>query len=173
MSTIVEDYQQTKSIRQTATNLSTSQTKVKKALQEAGIYQPKHKTTNDGKIVCKACKVPQEVDRFPRRLDGKMLCVDCITIQQHDFDLKRLGSSRQEYEELLHKQNGRCAICGSKKGHTSKLGKESNLALDHCHATGKTRGLLCGKCNRGLGWFNDSIDLLKKATDYLENNLGP
>lgn len=59
---------------------------------------------------------------------------------------------------LTNIQNGLCAIC--------KLPTES-LVLDHCHDTGKIRGLLCGTCNTGLGMFRDSVETVRAATDYL------
>ena len=65
-----------------------------------------------------------------------------------------------EYNKLLKKQNKKCAICESKKG-------SKNLAVDHCHKTGKIRGLLCNKCNRGLGYLGDSIKIIKRALKYL------
>jgi hypothetical protein len=43
------------------------------------------------------------------------------------------------------------------------------LSIDHCHETGKVRGLLCDACNTGIGRFSDQVDLLQKAIDYLEN----
>jgi len=74
---------------------------------------------------------------------------------------KRYGVERGDYESLLQLQNGRCAICRS-----YRLSKKS-LAFDHCHETEKARGLLCTKCNSGLGFFNDSWLLLHNAIEYL------
>lgn len=68
--------------------------------------------------------------------------------------LSRYNLSLEEYDKLL--QNG-CQVCGSKE----------RPHLDHDHKTGKFRGLLCGKCNTGLGMFDDSIDKLNKIINYL------
>lgn len=81
--------------------------------------------------------------------------------------LKRVyGMSLEEYKELFDSQNGVCAICGEK----AKGGKTSTreLHIDHDHVTGRNRGLLCHKCNPGLGQFNDSIEMLEKAIAYLK-----
>lgn len=64
------------------------------------------------------------------------------------------------YDAVLAKQGGGCAICGTAP-------KTRRLNIDHCHATGQVRGLLCPRCNRGLGWFRDRIDLLHGAAVYL------
>ena len=58
-------------------------------------------------------------------------------------------------------QNNKCAICQSTATDSRRL------CLDHCHSTGKLRGLLCDKCNRILGQWNDNIDLFKSAITYL------
>lgn len=84
-----------------------------------------------------------------------------------DYDLKRLfGLSFAEYEKLLDKQDGCCAICGERERLTIR-GKVTALAVDHCHKNGVVRGLLCSKCNQGLGCFRDDTELLTKAIDYL------
>jgi hypothetical protein len=67
---------------------------------------------------------------------------------------------REEFEELVYAQHGECAICSIYKGDT--------LDLDHDHASGKRRDLLCRACNIGLGQFGDDIDTLEKAVKYLE-----
>ena len=69
---------------------------------------------------------------------------------------------------MLEKQNGVCKICGDKET-TSENGVTRRLAVDHCHSTGKVRGLLCGKCNKSLGGFKDSKELLLKVINYLED----
>jgi len=75
----------------------------------------------------------------------------------------RYGITLEQYEQLLDKQNGVCAIC--EKAETIK-GK-SNLSIDHCHRTKKVRGLLCDSCNKGLGHFKDNTNLLDRAKSYL------
>lgn len=75
--------------------------------------------------------------------------------------LKKYGITADDYDAISAEQNGVCAIC-------KDICVSGNaLAVDHCHETGKVRGLLCGHCNTGLGKFRDDIDLLKIAIDYL------
>lgn len=69
----------------------------------------------------------------------------------------RYGISLIDYEELFNKQNGLCKICG----------KEKELHVDHSHKTGEVRGLLCHRCNNGLGCFDDSPALIQSAIAYL------
>lgn len=74
----------------------------------------------------------------------------------------------QEYAEMLESQGGGCAICGVKKTGVKQAGKaERSLSVDHCHTTLQVRGLLCHRCNFGLGHFQDRADLLQKAIEYL------
>lgn len=71
------------------------------------------------------------------------------------------GITEQEYNAMLVAQQGVCAICRQPP-------KRIRLDVDHCHATKKVRGLLCNKCNRGLGWFCDSDVLMVRAANYLK-----
>lgn len=73
------------------------------------------------------------------------------------------GITKAQYDGLFEKQGGCCAICGI---HESLAGIKK-LAIDHCHTEGHVRGLLCARCNTGLGQFRDSKDLLAKAIEYL------
>ncbi len=80
----------------------------------------------------------------------------------------KYGISIEEYQEILEKQNGVCAICGlAETVISNKKGGVDSLRVDHCHKTGTVRGLLCSKCNFGIGNFNDSMYLLTSATNYL------
>jgi len=76
------------------------------------------------------------------------------------------GITPEEYNERLEDQKGLCKICGTDK----PTGKWKVFAVDHCHYTGRVRGLLCNECNRGIGLLRDSAELLRKAADYLDNN---
>lgn len=82
---------------------------------------------------------------------------------------KQYGISLEEYNELLLKQNNKCAICGNFETQRSNpKGKIDSLRVDHNHKTNKIRGLLCSKCNFGISQFNDDIELLLKAIEYLK-----
>lgn len=74
------------------------------------------------------------------------------------------GITHEYYEELLRCQNGVCAICGN--GHVGR-NNASHFAVDHDHSSGKIRGLLCSKCNMGIGYFGDDIAKLQNAIEYL------
>ena len=77
---------------------------------------------------------------------------------------KNYGVTEEQYLKMFEAQKGCCAICKKQS-----LQKSGRLAIDHCHITGAVRGLLCVKCNAGLGMLKDNIDLLKSAIVYLES----
>ena len=85
---------------------------------------------------------------------------------------KTYGLSENGYIELLNKQNKKCGICGITEEKflltTGIKRKITKFFVDHDHNTNKIRGLLCDKCNRGIGLLNDDIETLKKAVTYLE-----
>jgi len=83
---------------------------------------------------------------------------------------RRFKLTGDEFAKMLAAQNGVCAICGAKETHTHKSGKLKELSVDHCHDTGKVRGLLCVNCNRGLGYFQDDIERINRAIDYLRKS---
>jgi hypothetical protein len=132
-------------------------------------------------LICGTCKVSKPVTDFYGRGDKKgsrrkvqSKCKSCV-IEYHrqqrnpekwkGKDLKaRFGIGFDEYARMFQSQNGKCAIC-------DKHQAEFNIkfAVDHCHQTGKIRGLLCVHCNHGLGKFFDRTDLLRKSIEYLES----
>lgn len=77
---------------------------------------------------------------------------------------KRYGLTVEQYEELVCRQHGKCAICDVDAGGL----QYGVLHIDHDHITQKVRGLLCHDCNRGIGIFKDNVKLLKNAAAYLE-----
>lgn len=79
----------------------------------------------------------------------------------------KYGIGLIEYETLVKKNNGCCAICGREQENGAKHYKK--LYIDHDHTTRKIRGIICNDCNRGLGGFKDNIQFLQNAIKYLEN----
>ena len=83
-------------------------------------------------------------------------------------DLKKMyGIRLEQYEALAQQQNHVCAICQQPEKSLDKDGGPRKMPVDHCHETGKVRGLLCTPCNRALGMFRDDANLLKRAIEYL------
>lgn len=84
---------------------------------------------------------------------------------------RRFNLTTLEYEAMLDSQDHKCAIC--KKAETAIShhdGRPKALAVDHDHATGDVRGLLCTRCNRAIGYVDDSIEILRAAIAYLEKH---
>lgn len=104
---------------------------------------------------CSICGEVLSIENFCKRDSGhrKYSCTKCN-------NLRKFGLSRKDYQILFEKQNGECLICN----------KKSKLVVDHCHETGKIRGLLCSKCNCALGSFKDDITSLKNGINYLKKN---
>jgi hypothetical protein len=85
--------------------------------------------------------------------------------------LKKYGLTEDDWDRMVTEQEGKCAICGRVPGAT--LGVDKNrLVIDHDHATGKVRALLCDFCNRGIGMFYDDPDLLVAAAEYVRRYEG-
>lgn len=80
----------------------------------------------------------------------------------------KYGITIEKYFDMIEKQGGRCAICGSDKA-TTKHSK-FNWRVDHCHTTGKVRKLLCHNCNVALGLVKEDTDTLKKMIDYINHH---
>jgi hypothetical protein len=87
--------------------------------------------------------------------------------------LKRsYGFTTEDYEFALQNHKYVCAICRQPETYKYK-GKIVRLAIDHNHKTGCYRGLLCGRCNSGIGLFEEDIAILQQAIQYLEKNRDP
>ena len=81
--------------------------------------------------------------------------------------LKRLyGLTPNDYNKIFESQSGVCLICGNVETRTRK-GRPTQLVIDHCHISGKVRGLLCSICNSRLGWYEKCQE---KIESYLKNN---
>ena len=90
-------------------------------------------------------------------------CGKCAYERQRVMKLTyKYDITQEQYHEMYAEQNGCCKICGI---HESRCAKR--LHVDHCHDTGRVRGLLCAKCNTSIGQFEREPDRLLRAYDYL------
>lgn len=129
-------------------------------------------------IECKKCSINFNLDKFYFNKNGKYkrqnVCKKCMNIYDYKIDKnfklkKAYGITLDQYNEMLSKQDGKCMIClVNNNGYYRK--KPRAFAVDHCHTTGKIRGLLCSDCNTGIGLLKDNIDLLNNAIKYLNKN---
>ena len=106
---------------------------------------------------CKACMKAYGQDRDAGPYREQRAVVRRRAVLKREY-----GMTIADYDALLVQQDGRCAICGVQP--TLK-----RLAVDHDHATGRIRGLLCDNCNQALGKLKDDPELLRTAIRYLEN----
>lgn len=79
----------------------------------------------------------------------------------------KYGITPEEFDRLLKTQGGKCAICGD-----ANLRDERGFRphVDHSHRTGQVRGILCGRCNKGIGALRDDPEIVRRALFYLERN---
>jgi hypothetical protein len=142
--------------------------------------------------VCSKCKETKGQDAFSinggGRLGRKSVCKPCTGLAERERRLKKksldpegtkhsrhvkkllvnYGLSEQDYENLLSEQGYCCAICKvGIKEYSENHPTQNYLVVDHCHKTGKIRGLLCSSCNSGLGLLGDSAESLRVAHLYL------
>ena len=130
-----------------------------------------HKTSKDNLTArCKTCLCKDQRRRYPKIKLGKDYKKN-KSINGRIYHIKRkYNLTENDYNDLLKKQNNVCAIC--KTPETRKVnGRLSPLSIDHCHQTGQVRGLLCDKCNGGLGKFGDNCEMLNSAILYLQKYL--
>lgn len=155
----------------------------KKRCRKCGTTKPSrdfstNKSSSDGLYAyCKACKAAMVQDHRDRNRDtiNKKARMRSATPEGRrkvrDGNLKsKFGITHSDFERMLRKQGGVCAIC-----HQAPVAGEKHFAVDHCHNTPageplKLRGILCAKCNRALGLAQDDASLLKSAVTYLRKH---
>lgn len=126
---------------------------------------------------CGHCEKELPLDSYKKNKDGKLgrhsICKSCTSDRDkmryangdtYAARLKKLYNlSVDEYKEMYEEAGGCCQVCGVEE---SKLNKR--LAVDHCHTTGKVRGLLCSKCNTALGQLDDDLNKISALYSYLK-----
>ena len=133
-----------------------------------------------GKRYCHGCREHLPIEAFCKKsgtADGlSYRCRKCYSTyyqaNRHDIAHTRrkyvYGINEDDYNTLLREQGGRCAICRTlpDQGRSGR-GSRYRLCIDHDHATGKIRGLLCSSCNTGIGLLRHDPQLLETAINYL------
>ena len=129
------------------------------------------------KVACKTCHVSKPLSEFNisrTAINGRVkYCRECANKERrrrHRYSFERKSWSLQrkfnidleQYQALFKQQNGLCAICQKPEKVQSRM-----LSVDHDHKTGVIRGLLCHRCNLGIGYFKDDVSLLQAAAKYL------
>ena len=124
---------------------------------------------------CSLCRQEKSLDHFYKgtgRFGKQSRCKDCVNHRSRENQqlynrrgkLKRQYQlSLEEYDALLSQQNNCCAVCKTKE----PGGNSPHFKIDHDHRTGLIRGLLCNRCNSGLGHFRDNPVTLHAAAEYL------
>lgn len=124
---------------------------------------------------CGKCRERKSMDSFywtsPAKKSRMRICKPCKYRRNKAVPNLRghrrkhlYGLTPEQFDQLRAEQGGRCAICRD-----VLTEEDRRLHVDHCHATGAVRGLLCDRCNVGLGNYRDDPKLLRAAADYLES----
>jgi hypothetical protein len=144
---------------------------LEKPLDQFGTYKPTGKP--EGKVylrhICKPCNYEVNGETTEQRHARQMQAY----YKNHEKSKKNARERRRKatkhiYESFFESQGGVCAICGNPETATLN-GRVKALALDHCHTTGKYRGLLCTCCNTALGQAKDDVTILENMIRYLKN----
>lgn len=131
---------------------------------------------------CDSCNKTYGLQQFLPDVNGLhkkgTICKSCRDLESKKNKLSQIKDRLKDYAKAEHvsvedlikiyeKQNKSCNIC-FKEFPVEKISKRNGLFVDHCHESGKIRGLLCLKYNSGLGMFNDNVNLLSNALEYLK-----
>jgi Recombination endonuclease VII len=130
--------------------------------KEVSLFSKCKREKSGLQVWCKACMKSWKPE-VKRAYDRKKYYEHNDEWRNQNY-IRRYGISLQEYNAKLEEQNNVCKLC------LSSCTTGRRLAVDHCHTTGKVRGLLCKNCNQALGLFKESADLIEKAADYIKEN---
>lgn len=119
---------------------------------------------------CGTCGDDKPLTDFHKR-KGELLSHRCRSCTAAALIQSRYGLKAEDFNSMASKQQGRCAICSADlKLRQGSVCRDKTVAVDHCHQTGRVRGILCSMCNTGLGSFTDSEAKLAAAIRYLRQS---
>lgn len=112
--------------------------------------------------LCPSCKAARQRDYCGRTGYHKKRYSKIAPQERERHLVRKYGVTQADYDLMFAAQGGKCAVCGK--------AQERAFDVDHCHATGCVRGLLCTSCNRMIGHAGDSAKTLRTAADYLDES---
>lgn len=130
---------------------------------EAFAYSRANRAKYDRRGDCKEChntKARERRKRDPQRWEE---------VRRDCYLRWTFGITRDEYDKMFSRQNGTCAICRQPET-VKRAGKLIHLAVDHDHKTGKVRELVCGKCNKALGFLDEDEDRCRSMIAYIQKH---
>jgi len=128
--------------------------------KELSFFSPAYQCYGGYRPECKSCH-----NEIEKARDKSHRASNTYAYKRRERLGRLFGITPEDYDAMLAKQNGVCAICG---GDGAWNRREDLLVVDHCHETKEIRGLLCHACNQGLGLFRDNPKTLLAAIEYLE-----
>lgn len=137
--------------------------KESKPLSEYHMRSPNKKGVRYPSPYCKPCTLDDQRERRANGYKQPIRSTEHNTRKSWLRLLRKKGITEEVYLQMKSDQGDKCAICSA----TSAWGRSDKWHVDHCHTTGKVRGLLCSKCNTGLGLFSDNPEVMKIAIQYL------
>jgi hypothetical protein len=156
--------------------------------QERAQQYPKRQVTHK---ICAVCKVNLPVEEFyksTQHIDGhRPWCRGC-TRAYNKTHHRTKGKEKQttvrartlkklynltidDYQRMWDAQGGACKMCSRPETNVNPNGTVRTLCVDHCHTTGKVRGLLCGNCNVAIGLLQENVATLARGIQYLQGTL--
>ena len=134
-----------------------------KKLMPDGSYM----TYNANRRACFSCATKGQKDAELRRFGSEEARREAGRLRTRKCMFKKFGLSVEEVDSILENQQHKCPICNGEITLDTKAHRNDKAVLDHCHTTGKVRGLLCGNCNRFLGQIDDDVNTAERLLEYL------
>lgn len=173
MQEVIDKYRSGQGTRLLAKEYGTARTALKRRLIRAGVYvahqrAEARKVTPDKKTCCQ-CRVEKPKEEFSKDRtepdDLQKRCKPCQNLRGYFNRIHtKYGISQTEWQSLWNQQQGLCGVCRC----ILTPPPDYHTSVDHCHATGRVRGLLCTACNTGLGHFKDNAQNMLKAAMYIQ-----
>ena len=128
---------------------------LKKQYEDTHICRSKGRINKPIDLICAICGI----EFLKKAANHKRYCLECVPDNSWRGRAQRYGIGFKQWNAILEAQNGTCALCN-----------KNPEVVDHCHKTGRIRGLLCGACNTGISILERDSEFLQDAIRYIGGN---